>query len=356
MPVLDDWTADVDAMADAVGPRTVLVVGSAPQYPQGVVDPIPAIAEVAASVGANCHVDACMGGFVLPFAERLGPRRAAVGLPRRGRPLDLGRHPQARLRAQGRVGDPPPHEGAAPLPDVRVRRLARRLLRLAEPAGHAVGAPDGGGVGGDAAPRRRRLRRADAASRSTTPTGCGPASPPSTASGCSATARSTSSRWPPTGGDRSARRLRGRRRAARRGWFHDRQTPPDSLHSTSATRQRRRRSTTTSPTSPSASAEVRGHRRRRPFDHLRHPRVTDPGFAASEGFLRGSPHVTLRCRKPSDAEEAPSTHGRLATAARAASMVSSTSVAGSGSRRAGRRRARRTPRPSPSSAGPAVSP
>jgi sphinganine-1-phosphate aldolase len=71
-PVRADWTADVDAMADAVGPDTVLVVGSAPQYPQGVVDPIPAIAEVAARVGANCHVDACMGGFVLPFAERLG--------------------------------------------------------------------------------------------------------------------------------------------------------------------------------------------------------------------------------------------------------------------------------------------
>jgi sphinganine-1-phosphate aldolase len=71
-PVLPDWTADVDAMADSVGPNTVLVVGSAPQYPQGVVDPIPAIAEVAARVGANCHVDACMGGFVLPFVEKLG--------------------------------------------------------------------------------------------------------------------------------------------------------------------------------------------------------------------------------------------------------------------------------------------
>ncbi|MEQ8858902.1 MAG: aminotransferase class V-fold PLP-dependent enzyme [Pseudomonadales bacterium] len=71
-PVRDDWTADVDAMAREVGPNTVLVVGSAPQYPQGVVDPIPAIAELALSVGANCHVDGCMGGFVLPFAERLG--------------------------------------------------------------------------------------------------------------------------------------------------------------------------------------------------------------------------------------------------------------------------------------------
>lgn len=71
-PVRDDWTADVDAMAAMVGPNTALVVGSAPQYPQGVQDDIPAIAALAESVGANCHVDACMGGFVLPFAERLG--------------------------------------------------------------------------------------------------------------------------------------------------------------------------------------------------------------------------------------------------------------------------------------------
>ncbi|MGI9431514.1 MAG: pyridoxal phosphate-dependent decarboxylase family protein, partial [Myxococcota bacterium] len=70
--VKPDWTADVDAMAEKVNDRTILCVGSAPQYPQGVVDPIPAIADLAASVGANCHVDACMGGFVLPFVERLG--------------------------------------------------------------------------------------------------------------------------------------------------------------------------------------------------------------------------------------------------------------------------------------------
>jgi sphinganine-1-phosphate aldolase len=71
-PVRDDWTADVDAMAERVNERTVLVVGSAPQYPQGVVDDIPAVAALAATVDANCHVDACMGGFVLPFAEMLG--------------------------------------------------------------------------------------------------------------------------------------------------------------------------------------------------------------------------------------------------------------------------------------------
>jgi sphinganine-1-phosphate aldolase len=71
-PVRDDWTADVDAMAEHVNDNTVLIVGSAPQYPQGVMDPIPEIAALAASAGANCHVDACMGGFVLPWVEQLG--------------------------------------------------------------------------------------------------------------------------------------------------------------------------------------------------------------------------------------------------------------------------------------------
>lgn len=71
-PVKADWTADVDAMAALCNERTVLVVGSAPQYPQGVQDDIVEIAALAASIDANCHVDACMGGFVLPFAEMLG--------------------------------------------------------------------------------------------------------------------------------------------------------------------------------------------------------------------------------------------------------------------------------------------
>ena len=70
--VRDDYRADVDAMAALVNDNTVMVVGSAPQYPQGVIDPIPEIAELAASVSASMHVDACMGGFVLPFMEMNG--------------------------------------------------------------------------------------------------------------------------------------------------------------------------------------------------------------------------------------------------------------------------------------------
>jgi len=72
VPVRDDWRADVDAMAACVNDNTVLVVGSAPQYPQGVIDPIPELAALAAEVGASFHTDACMGGFLLPFLEQLG--------------------------------------------------------------------------------------------------------------------------------------------------------------------------------------------------------------------------------------------------------------------------------------------
>ncbi|HMC71502.1 MAG TPA: aminotransferase class V-fold PLP-dependent enzyme, partial [Mycobacteriales bacterium] len=72
VPVRADFRADVDAMAARVNERTALVVGSAPQYPQGVIDPIPALADLAAAIGASMHVDACMGGFVLPFMERNG--------------------------------------------------------------------------------------------------------------------------------------------------------------------------------------------------------------------------------------------------------------------------------------------
>lgn len=72
VPVGPDWRVDLAAMADAIGDTTALVVASAPQYPHGVVDQVPEIAALAANVGAHCHVDACMGGFVLPFAEMLG--------------------------------------------------------------------------------------------------------------------------------------------------------------------------------------------------------------------------------------------------------------------------------------------
>jgi sphinganine-1-phosphate aldolase len=71
-PLDADFGADVDALADAINERTVLVVGSAPQYPHGVVDPIPAMAAAAQARGVPFHVDACVGGFCLPFLRHAG--------------------------------------------------------------------------------------------------------------------------------------------------------------------------------------------------------------------------------------------------------------------------------------------
>ena len=67
-----DWRADVNAMRSQVDQNTVLVVASAPQYPQGVVDDVTGIAALALEADCNCHVDACMGGVTLAYLERLG--------------------------------------------------------------------------------------------------------------------------------------------------------------------------------------------------------------------------------------------------------------------------------------------
>ena len=72
VPVDDDFRVDAGALADACSDSTIMVVGSAPTYPQGVIDPIGDIAALALDRGILCHVDACMGGFLLPFLRELG--------------------------------------------------------------------------------------------------------------------------------------------------------------------------------------------------------------------------------------------------------------------------------------------
>jgi glutamate/tyrosine decarboxylase-like PLP-dependent enzyme len=72
------FRADPAAMAAAVRADTVLVVGSAPSYAQGVIDPIPELAALAAERGLRCHVDACIGGWVLPWLETPIPWTFAV--------------------------------------------------------------------------------------------------------------------------------------------------------------------------------------------------------------------------------------------------------------------------------------
>jgi glutamate/tyrosine decarboxylase-like PLP-dependent enzyme len=72
VPVRADWRADVAAMEAAIDENTVMLVASAPQYPQGVIDPVAEIAALADHRDINCHVDACMGGVTLTYLARLG--------------------------------------------------------------------------------------------------------------------------------------------------------------------------------------------------------------------------------------------------------------------------------------------
>jgi glutamate/tyrosine decarboxylase-like PLP-dependent enzyme len=65
------FTADPEATAKAIDERTILVVASAPSYAHGVIDPVEPIAAAAAERGVRCHVDACIGGWLLPYFRRL---------------------------------------------------------------------------------------------------------------------------------------------------------------------------------------------------------------------------------------------------------------------------------------------
>lgn len=71
-PPPETQEAELDWLARALDENTVLLVGSAPPYPFGEVDPIEKLAKLAQTRGIRLHVDACLGGMILPFAEMLG--------------------------------------------------------------------------------------------------------------------------------------------------------------------------------------------------------------------------------------------------------------------------------------------
>ena len=72
IPVDSDFRADVDAARKAISRNTVVIVGSAPSFPHGAIDPIEELSELARGYRIGFHTDACLGGFLLPWAERLG--------------------------------------------------------------------------------------------------------------------------------------------------------------------------------------------------------------------------------------------------------------------------------------------
>ena len=71
-PLTKEGVVDVAPFMSAVNDNTVLMVGSAPSTVLGMVDPIPDMARPAEERNISFHVDACVGGFFLPFTEKLG--------------------------------------------------------------------------------------------------------------------------------------------------------------------------------------------------------------------------------------------------------------------------------------------
>jgi len=69
-----DFRAGIGAVESAINKNTIMLVGSAPAYPHGVVDPIPELGQLALKNNLKLHVDACLGGFMLPFLEKLGEK------------------------------------------------------------------------------------------------------------------------------------------------------------------------------------------------------------------------------------------------------------------------------------------
>ncbi len=72
IPIREDFRVDTAKVEEKINENTILLVGSAPCYPYGVIDPIEELARLAKEHNVGCHIDACLGGYFLPWVERLG--------------------------------------------------------------------------------------------------------------------------------------------------------------------------------------------------------------------------------------------------------------------------------------------
>ena len=231
VPVRPDGSADVDAMADAADGDTVLVVGSAPSYPQGVIDPVPELGALALERGILCHVDACLGGFLLPFLVTLGHVT---------KPWDLSVPGVTSVSADL-------HKYGYASKGVSVIVYADRELARLQPfvtsdwLGGLYGSPSMAGTrpGGPIAAgwavlhhlgEDGYLRLAEEAWRATAALRSAVGSTPGIA--LRGAPDATVLAFGDDGSGRVDTFALGDALAARGGWFFDRQTPPDSLHAT----------------------------------------------------------------------------------------------------------------------------
>jgi sphinganine-1-phosphate aldolase len=78
----ETYRIDLNALLKAIGPNTIMMYASAPSYPHGAIDPIKEMGAIAVKYNIGLHVDCCLGGFVLPFAKKMGysvPGKLFVG-------------------------------------------------------------------------------------------------------------------------------------------------------------------------------------------------------------------------------------------------------------------------------------
>ena len=73
----EDMAVDINAVEKMINKNTVMILGSSPEYPHGIIDPIEELGELAQKYNVPLHVDACVGGYILPYLEKLG-----VSLPK----------------------------------------------------------------------------------------------------------------------------------------------------------------------------------------------------------------------------------------------------------------------------------
>ena len=72
VPLKKDFTPDLKKLKRLVNRNTIMILGSAPEYPHGTIDPIEAMGAIAQKKKVPLHVDACVGGFILPFMAMNG--------------------------------------------------------------------------------------------------------------------------------------------------------------------------------------------------------------------------------------------------------------------------------------------
>ena len=72
VPLKEDFTPDLKKLRRMINRNTIMILAGAPEYPHGMIDPVQAMGEIAQVRSIPLHVDACVGGFILPFLEMNG--------------------------------------------------------------------------------------------------------------------------------------------------------------------------------------------------------------------------------------------------------------------------------------------